>query len=125
MDKELNCDFFITRWKNNPFKQMDYYELSNLKGVYKNFKIIDRFYWQQGAVSKILKSYKFYVLIGDPSCLLTWIILLLAKVLNKKVILWSHGWYGKETNPEKFVKKLFFRLPHKILLYGNHANAKL
>lgn len=121
MDNELDCDFYITRWKINPFKQMDYHKLNNLKGVSKNIKIIGRFYWQSNAISHLFKPYRNYILIGDPNCISTWLILLLSLLLKKRIILWSHGWYGRESKPKSIIKKLFFGLSHHVLLYGNYA----
>lgn len=121
MDKELHCDFYITQWKANPFKQMDFNNLKNLKRISKNIKLIGRFYWQKNAVKQIFKPYHYYILIGDPSCVSTWVILFLSFFFKKKTILWSHGWYGKESNIESLIKRIFFSLADDILLYGNYA----
>ena len=51
----------------------------------------------------------------------TWCFLLLAKFRKKKTILWTHGWYGKEGLLKRSMKKIFFRMADRLLLYGNYA----
>ncbi len=122
MDKELDCDFYIATWPKIPFKQMNY---SDLKGFKKNIQtkwfFNNKMYWQIGAIKLLFSPYKHYILTGVPHCLTTWIILLGAKITGKKTYLWTHGWYGDETLLKKIIKKMFFSLSYKVLLYGNYA----
>jgi len=122
MDKELDCDFYIATWPKIPFKQMDYYELKGFKKIIQTkwfFK--NKIYWQKGALNLIFSPYKHYILTGVPHCLTTWLILLVTKITGKKTYLWTHGWYGDETLLKKIIKKIFFSLSYKVLLYGNYA----
>ncbi len=43
------------------------------------------------------------------------------KNIRKKTYLWTHGWYGNETFLKRLLKRLFFSLSTKILLYGDYA----
>ena len=121
MDKELKCDFYITEWGTPPFKQMDYHTLNGYKGSGKQIDLFKGFYWQTNTINKVFKPYKHYILSGEPHSISTWIILLLAKLFGKKTYLWSHGWYGKETKVKVILKKYFFKLSTKVLLYGDYA----
>ena len=121
MDKQLDCDFYITYWKNSPFKQMNYDELTNLKKTSQNIKVFGSFYWQKNVLHTVFKPYKYYILIGNPFILNTWLFLIFAKILGKKTYLWTHGWYGNETFLKRLLKRLFFSLSTKILLYGDYA----
>lgn len=121
MDRYLECDFYITKWKNNPFKQMDYSELKGLKMVSNNKKILGNFFWQSRTVRLAFKPYKNYLMIGQPYSLSTWIIIILLKILNKNCYLWSHGWYGDESPIKVYAKKIFFSLATKTFLYGDYA----
>lgn len=49
------------------------------------------------------------------------IILSLARKAGVKVYLWTHGWYGKETPLERFIKHRIYPKVDGIFLYGNHA----
>ena len=79
--------------------------------------------YQKGILEQLNKDYDAYILTGETRNISTWLFLLLAKFYaKKKVFLWSHGWYGKETWLERIIKKIFLKLPNGgILLYGNYA----
>ena len=122
MDKELNCDFYFSdKAKSANLKKMDYSKLNNFKKELKYYKIIGDFSWMKGALSLAFKPYKVYFLVGEPYCVSTWLFLLIAKILNKKTYLWSHGWYGRERFFKRLIKKTFFNLSNKVFLYGNYA----
>ena len=121
MDKELKCDFYIGDRIATPILPMN---VDALKGYRKTLTFIPlpgNFYWQKGAVRIAFDSYKYYLVDGEPYCLSNWLILLITKLLRKKTWLWSHGWYGDENLLKKVVKKIFFHLSDKVLLYGDYA----
>lgn len=120
MDKHLNCDFYFGD-KMGDVKKMDYNELDGFKGELKNVPLFSNFYWQSGALSLFFKNYKNYIILGEYYCISTWLILFLSIFSSKKVYLWSHGWYGKETSIIKFIKKIFFSMGTGIFLYGEYA----
>ncbi|AYD47983.1 glycosyltransferase [Arachidicoccus soli] len=121
MGKELPCDFFVGDKVGSPIKKMDYAKLLGFTKELQNKRIYHNFYWQKGAVAAVFKPYKNYILTGEPFCLSSWLILILAKILGKKTYLWSHGWYGNETRSKRILKKIFFNLATKLLLYGDYA----
>lgn len=120
MDKELNCDFFIGDEVLTPLKKMRYNELSGFKEELKNIHF-GHMIWQRYAIKIIFKGYENYIITGEPACLTTWIILILARFTSKKTFLWTHGWYGRENKKKKFIKKLFYGLSTGVLLYGDYA----
>lgn len=79
--------------------------------------------YQKGILGQLKKPYDVYILTGEVRNISVWLFLLFAKFYSKKkVLLWSHGWYGKENWLERIIKKIFFKLPNGgILLYGNYA----
>lgn len=121
IDKEMKSDFFIGDNVKSPMKKMNYHELSGFKGELKNIYLLGNIYWQKGAIKTVFSDYKHYIITGEPHCISTWIILLLARFTTKKTYLWTHGWYGDESRIKKFAKKLFFGLANHILLYGDYA----
>ena len=119
MDRELDCDFvFGDRYLD--IKKMDYSVFRHKVEEVHNVKI-GPFGYQQKVLRLIWKSYDKYIMLGDPQCLSTWGVLLFAKLVRKKVFLWSHAWYGRESLGKKIVKKMFFGLSNGVLLYGNYA----
>jgi glycosyltransferase involved in cell wall biosynthesis len=120
LDKELEMDFYFGD-KMGDVKKMDYSLLTNFKSELKNVKLLSSVYWQKGAVALFFKNYDQYVILGEYYCLSTWCLLLLSKISNKKIYLWTHGWYGNESFIKKVVKKIFFNLSDGLFLYGNYA----
>lgn len=121
MDRKLHCDFYFVMHKTNPFKMMKYEGLKGFKKILRYVPIHPNFHWQKGAISLVFKPYRQFVLTGRPTSISTWIILIVAKILGKKTYLWTHGWYGDETRLKKIVKKIFFKLSHSVLLYGDYS----
>lgn len=119
MEKELNCDFVFGD-KYLDIKKIDYSLFSKKPFEVKNINI-GPFIWQHNVVKYIFKDYKKYIVLGQPYDISTWVLLIFAKLLRKKVYLWSHGWYGRENSIKKYIKKVFFGLAEGVLLYGDYA----
>lgn len=120
ISKEFDTDFVFGNSMGD-IKKMDY---SLLKGgvTEVDYKVWHGFSFQKGVVSLLRKQYDTYILTGETRSISTWLFLLLAKFYpRKKVYLWSHGWYGKESSIERLLKKMLFKLPDGIFLYGNYA----
>ena len=121
MDTKIGCDFYIGDKLPLHIKLMDYNSLQGFKKTLRNVFFMGNFYWQKGALKLIFKSYNSYILTGEPYNITTWLVLILAKISNKKTILWSHGYYGNENFVRRKIKKLFFNLSTSVLLLGNNS----
>lgn len=118
--RQYDCDFFFTK-NDGHLKLMDYGLLDN-KVVEVQRKKIGPFFYQKGIPSLSSKQYERYIVMGDIHYLSTWLLMLRLKCKpRKKVFLWTHGWYGKESRTEALIKKCFYRMADGILLYGNYA----
>lgn len=84
--------------------------------------IIGPLYYQVG-VPSMLKKHDTLLMLGELFCISTWFVLLLRRTImrNKRVYLWSHGWYGKEGFVKRLLKKCFFSMSDTTFLYGNYA----
>ena len=120
IDRELDCDFYLGDCVSSPIKTFNYTQLSGYRKTLHN-KYFHNFYWQPGSVRLVLKPYTHYILDGEPYCLSTWVILLLCRLLGKQTISWSHGWYGRESFLKRFIKKAFFSLFTRLMIYGEYA----
>lgn len=122
MDETYHIDwFFDTRLDD--IKQMDCSKLKRVSRL-KNLYIKRPLYWQRGAVSNLWnKKYDIYIILGDTFCLSTWLFVILQRFFwrKKKVYFWTHGWYGKENVLARILKRIYFKMPDGIFLYGNHA----
>lgn len=122
MDKELECDFYFGDKVDTPIELMDYSKLKGFKKICRNLKIGNSgFEWQEGVWQLIFKPYKNYIITGASSSLSNWLLALLAILLRKKVFAWTHGMKENSSPAGKFIEKNFFRLCHKILLYGEYS----
>jgi len=120
INDDLDSDFYFGDIPNSSIKKIDYSDLSNFKKEFKTIKL-KSFYWYKGSYLLAFSSYTKFVLTGDPQILSNWLILILAKILRKKTFLWTHGWYGQERGMKRIIKKIYFGLADKILLYGDYA----
>ena len=121
MDKKIQCDFVFGN-KMGDVKKMDYSTLSHFKKEVDNITFIRKpIYYQKGVISLLKENYTTYLILGDIHCLSTWLMLLLTKFSKKKIYLWSHGWYGRESAIKSIIKKIFFSLADGTFLYGNYA----
>lgn len=121
LDDALQVDFYFGD-KMHDVKKLDYKILKGKVEELKNINIlINPFYWQKGAINLVFKPYNNYIILGEYYCLSTWFILLISCFTNKKVYLWTHGWYGNEGFFKRLLKRTFFSLATKIFLYGDYA----
>ena len=123
ISENFDCDWLFGDSMGD-VKKMDYTLLQgNVKETHTK-RLFGRWYWQPGVIRKLTKNYTHYILLGETRALSSWLFCILSRLFypRKKVYFWSHGWYGKETELEKFIKKILFSLPNGgIFLYGNYA----
>lgn len=76
----------------------------------------------QTKVLSLLRKYDVFLMIGETHSITTWMFMALSKFYPKKrVYFWCHGWYGKETKVESFLKHILDRMPAGLFIYGNYA----
>ena len=121
LDQKLPIDFVFGD-KYLDVKKMDYSLLQNPISEVKNINFFNSsIYYQTGILKLLNKKYRTYLMLGEPICISTWLMLIFSKLFNKKIYLWSHGWYGKESKVTCILKKIFFSMSDGIFLYGNYA----
>lgn len=120
MYRTFVCHFYLGNRVGTPIKTFDYRTLGGYRGTLTNI-YFGPFYWQRGSVGLVFKPYRYYILDGEPFCLSSWMILLLAKLAGKQTIAWTHGWYGRETPIKRVVKKLFYGLHSRLMVYSEYA----
>lgn len=123
IDSEYDCHWYFGR-NNTDIKGLD---CSFLKNVTELDVVKIRktpFTWQKG-VLRLLDNpeYGTFFILGDINSLSTWALLLKRKLRHhgKRIYVWTHGWYGKESALRVWLKKRFFRMTDGVFLYGNYA----
>lgn len=120
MGSLLGCDFYLGDKLPYAIKKLDQNCLTGFQGQLHNY-FFHNFYWQSGTLKLLFKPYRHYIMTGEPFCLSTWMFLFLSKFTSKQVIGWTHGWYGREGLVKSIIKKTFFKLFDKLLVYNDYS----
>jgi len=108
-------------FKKNEFKQY-FNRITLIKNVWVYKKKI--MIWQHGVIKKCLyEKINTAIFLGHMYCLSTWIAIIICKIKGIQVVFWGHGVYGNEGKFKLAIKKIFFSLAHKHLLYERRAKA--
>lgn len=126
IEEKYDCDWYFG-YTNTDIKEMD---TSTLKRVsyYKSVGNPNRLYWKQGILQLLFKKkYQCFLILAESRCLSDYLFLLLATCFfpQKRVYIWTHGWYGKESKIEAKLKLWMFHHTTGIFLYGNYAKRLL
>lgn len=126
IDKEYDCDWYFG-YDTAGIKEMD---ISCLKHV-KRFRVIgdtSRIFWNVGILRLLFKrKYQTYFMLMESRCITDWIFYWLAFKFfkKKKFYIWTHGWYGKETEREAKMKLWLYRNVSGTFVYGDRAKELL
>ncbi|MFI3268725.1 MAG: glycosyltransferase [Rikenellaceae bacterium] len=127
LDKNDKIDFYFSSGDISyeidalfDLKQLSGYK-STLRNCYSKRKLV----WQRGVFRLLFEKYDAFILTGNTGIRSNWIFTLLAKMMGKKVYLWSHGVYGNESKSTLLKNKTYLKLAKNIFLYGNYAKHKL
>lgn len=118
--KTFNADFYLGDKMPFPIKTFRYKDLKGYKSTIHNI-FLGKFYWQKDTVELVNKPYDYYIIDGEPYCLSSWIILILARLNGKKTVAWTHGWYGRESFVKRIIKKSFYSLFTYLMVYSEYA----
>lgn len=121
ISKEFGGDWYFEK-SNTSIVTFDTKELQNTSWL--AVRTFGNFYWTKGLLKLLRKDYDTYLMIGATRCLSLYFFLILKNLFfrKKKVLLWTHGYYGKESWVEKnLFKRPLFKLADAILVYGNYS----
>lgn len=92
----------------------------------RNYRLGKVVFWQSDVLRFCLQSdYHVAIFLGDMYIISNWMGALIARLRGKRVLFWGHGLYGNESFFKRSLRKLFFRLAHEHLLYGNYGRSQL
>lgn len=118
--KTFHADFYLGDKLPFPINTFNYENFEGYKGTVHN-RFFGKFYWQDGTVKFGREAYDYYILDGEPYCLSSWMILLVSRLLGKKTVAWTHGWYGREGFVKRIIKKIFYSLFSYLMVYSEYA----
>ena len=125
MADKFDCDFFFGNTIFQPLESFDTATLKGFKGFIKAKKIkFKGFVWYSDIFPVFNHKYTHYILTGDFTMIINWLIILYAKVFRKKVFLWTHGIKtDKLSRRQRILLRLFYTHVTGILMY-NQYNCK-
>lgn len=122
LDKEFDCEWNF----GDTDKSIKSYDISKLKSVYQHHVTGDgkALWFFHGMIGKLFdKQYDTYVMSGSTRDISGMIFIFLRRLFfkKKKVYIWGHGWYGKETKLEAAIKKWIFNSVSGYFVYGERS----
>jgi glycosyltransferase involved in cell wall biosynthesis len=82
----------------------------------------DNILWQHGVLRLALSNeYDAIIFLGSVYFLSTWVAAPIARLRGKRVLMWTHGFLKRERGLKGLARRVFYRLAHGLLLYGEHA----
>ena len=126
IDKTYDCDWYFAD-TDSDIERMDTSNLHNVR-FYKTVGNPNKAYWQRGIISLLFnRNYRRFLMVAETRSVSCWIFFWLAFLFfpHKKIHIWTHGWYGKESAWEAKMKLWLYRHVSRIFLYGNYAKKLL
>jgi glycosyltransferase involved in cell wall biosynthesis len=81
-----------------------------------------RFRWMRGTVRLALRrDIDCIIYHSDPHLLNTWVSAIIARLMRKRVLFYSIGWFHHDSWARTLFKHVYYRLAHGLLLYGHYA----
>lgn len=121
----FDAHFFLGDEGNASMKVFRYEDLPGFKGRMSHISFGGKWYWQSNMLRLAFKNYSRFIITGEPYCVTTWFFLIMSKLLGKRSIAWTHGWYGREYGIKKVIKKAYFKLFDDIMCYNDYGNRQL
>ena len=118
--ENFTCAYYIGNHLKQSIKTFDYKALKGYVTTLNNH-FVRNFYWQSKSLRLVFRNYDMYFMDGEPYCLSSWIVLLLCRILGKQTVAWTHGWYGREGFVKRLIKRLYYSLYTKLMVYNEYS----
>lgn len=126
IDAEYDCDWYFGPTKSD-IKEMDISLLKNV-AYYQTQGNPNKYYWKKGILKLLFKKkYQNYFMLAETRSITDWLFFWIAFIFfpNKRIYIWTHGWYGKESKMDAKMKLWLYRHVTGIFVYGNYAKRML
>lgn len=122
MSQELDVTFFAGENQIENIALLKGSELRGFKKYLRNIYSNGKLVWQKGALKEALfRRYDCYILTGNAGIRSNWLIAVAARLMGRRVYLWSHGLHGNESRMTLFKNMLYARLAGNVLVYGERG----
>ncbi len=126
IDAEYDCDWYFGETKSD-IKEMDTSLLKNVT-YYKICGNPLKMYWKRGVLKLLFKKkYQNFFMLAEVRSITDWLFFWLAFTFfpKKRIYIWTHGWYGKETGIDAKMKLWLYRHAVGTFVYGDRAKRLL
>lgn len=91
----------------------------------KGTRVMGRLLWQHRLLRLCVdERFNAVIFSGDASHVSTWAAAAITRLRSVPVLFWTIGWHTYDTNPcVRWLRKSFYRLADKLLLYGEDGQA--
>lgn len=104
-------------------KPHDFSDLSRLTPI-RSRSLVGPVLWQSGLMKLACRrDIRTIIYLGSPWFISTWCSAIVARILGKRVLFWTHGWYSKDRGLRLWFKNLYYRLAHALLVYEHASKA--
>ncbi|MFT3788170.1 MAG: glycosyltransferase [Tepidisphaeraceae bacterium] len=78
--------------------------------------------WQTGLLRLAFRrDIDTIILLGHVAFPATWLCTILARLLGKRVLFWTHGYTREDHGLKRLLRKTFYKLPHALMFYGHYG----
>lgn len=82
--------------------------------------------WQSGLLAYLWRaSPDAIIFLGDAHFVSTWVAAIIARMRGTKVLMWTHGLVRSDRGPKGSIRRAFYSLADKLLVYGHRAKSLL
>ena len=123
----FNTKFFYST--NNPLSikegQLKSDSLNSKIRTVKGYWLFKKYLIWQSDIVKVCLTEQFdsIVFLGEMNILSNWIGALICRIRRKRVLFWSHGFYGNESSLKYFFRKLFYKIANEHIVYEKRGKS--
>lgn len=86
------------------------------------FRRFGKLLWQPGALRAARDGrYQAIILLADPNFASTWVAASIARIRRVPVLFWGHGWLRPESRVKQAVRRTYFGLANRFLIYSERG----
>lgn len=106
-----------------PFDGVPHAEIGSVaRFVRAPFRRFGPLVWQWGAVRAACDPrYQAIVLLANPNFVSTWLAAVIARARGIPVLFWGHGWLSRERPHKRAVRRIYFGLADRFLVYAERG----
>jgi len=123
IDHTFDVEWFFCGNAKRPLKLLDYSLLNNVHLDMSEVALMGHFRYIKDFDPSTFEIFDAIIFPGDFHDFSCWKLLFFNKWSHRrpKLILWTHGWYGRESFIKKVIKRFYLKRADSILLYGEYA----